>query len=128
MKTSQQFIIFAGVGAIGTAGHYAVLILLIQFFHIAPVTATSAGFVTGALINYMLNYHVTFNSDKRHREAITKFLTVAFLGALLNGTMMSLGIHVFELHYLIAQVIATCIVLTLNFIASKHWTFAVNKA
>lgn len=128
MKTSQQFILFAGVGAIGTVGHYAVLILLVQIFHITPLAATSAGFVTGALINYILNYRVTFNSDKRHREALTRFLTVACLGAILNGLIMSLGIYIFDLHYLVIQVIATCIVLIVNFAANKHWTFADRKS
>lgn len=127
MKTSQQFVTFAGVGAIGTSGHYAVLILLVQLFHTAPVVATSVGFIAGALINYILNYRITFSSDKRHREALPMFLTVACLGAIINGSIMSAGIHIFELHYLIIQVIATCIVLTLNFIANKYWTFAANK-
>lgn len=124
MKTSQQFFIFAGVGAIGTTGHYAVLILLVQILHTGPVIATSIGFIIGALINYILNYRITFNSNKQHHEALTKFFTVALLGAVLNGSMMSLGINIFNLHYLIAQVLATCIVLVLNFVANKYWTFA----
>ena len=127
MKTSHQFFIFAGVGAIGTAGHYATLILLVQVLHTDPVIATTIGFVVGALINYVLNYRITFNSDKRHRETLTKFFSVACLGAVINGLIMTAGINIFYMHYLVIQIIATCIVLSLNFIANKYWTFAENN-
>lgn len=126
MKTSQQFILFTGIGAIGTAGHYATLILLVQALHADPVIASTIGFTVGALINYLLNYRITFNSDKRHSEALTKFLSVAALGAVINGLIMTAGINISDLHYLVIQVIATSIVLVFNFIANKYWTFANN--
>ena len=124
MKTSQQLIIYTGIGAIGTTGHYVTLILLVQVIHTNPVIATTIGFVIGALINYALNYRLTFNSNKRHREALTKFFSVASLGAVINTAIMTVGINLLALHYLVIQVIATCFVLTLNFTANKYWTFA----
>ena len=124
MKTSQQFIIYTGIGAIGTTGHYVTLILLVQVIHTNPVIATTIGFVIGTLINYALNYRLTFNSNKRHREALTKFFSVASLGAVINTAIMTVGINLLALHYLVIQVIATCFVLTLNFTANKYWTFA----
>ena len=124
MKTSQQFIIYTGIGAIGTTGHYITLILLVQVIRTNPVIATTIGFVIGALINYALNYRLTFNSNKRHREALTKFFSVASLGAVINTAIMTVGINLLALHYLVIQVIATCFVLTLNFTANKYWTFA----
>ena len=128
MKTSQQFIIYAGIGAIGTIGHYATLVLLVQAIHTEPVFATTTGFVVGALINYVLNYRITFNSNKRHREALTKFFSVAALGAVINATIMSAGINMFDAHYLVTQVVATCFVLVLNFTTNKYWTFADNPS
>ena len=128
MKTSQQFIIYTGIGAIGTTGHYVTLILLVQVIHTNPVIATTIGFVVGALINYVSNYRITFNSRKRHREALTKFLLVASLGAAINATIMTVGINMFDLHYLVIQVTATCIVLALNFTVNKYWTFADNQS
>ena len=128
MKTSQQFLTFAGIGAIGTAGHYATLVLLVQVISTDPVIASTIGFIVGALINYILNYRITFNSNKRHRETLTKFFSVAVLGAVINGAIMSAGINMYDMHYLIIQVIATCIVLALNFTANKYWTFADNQS
>lgn len=124
MKTSQQFFIYAGIGAIGTVGHYATLVLLVQVIHTDPVFASTIGFIVGALINYLLNYRITFNSNKRHREALIKFLIVASLGAVINAAIMTAGINLFDIHYLVIQVVATCFVLALNFTANKYWTFA----
>ena len=124
MKTSQQFLVFAGIGAIGTVGHYTTLILLVQLLQTNPVIASTIGFVIGALINYQLNYRITFNSNKNHQETLTKFFSVAVLGAIINGLIMSAGFHLFDIHYLIIQLIATGLVLVFNFMANKHWTFA----
>jgi len=87
VKTSQQFFTFAGIGAIGTAGHYATLILLVQAMNVSPVFATTTGFVIGALINYLLNYRITFKSNKQHRETITKFFSVAAMGNKAKGPL-----------------------------------------
>jgi putative flippase GtrA len=122
--TIQQFITFAGVGAIGTAGHYLTLIFLVQAFGIIPVAASSVGFIVGAIINYILNYHYTFRSDKRHSEAMLKFFIVAAFGAALNGFIMYQGTEVGHFHYLLVQIGATGTVVFFTFVLNRLWTFA----
>ena len=122
--TIGQFLLFAGVGAIGTLGHYTTLIVLVQFWAVDPVFASSLGFVVGAIINYILNYHFTFQSDKRHAEALTKFLIVATIGAGINGFIMYIGVENTNINYLLVQIFATGVVLLWNFIVNKLWTFA----
>ena len=122
--TIGQFLMFAGVGAIGTLGHYTTLIVLVQFWAVDPVFASSFGFVVGAIINYILNYEFTFQSRKRHKEALTKFLIVAIVGAGINGLIMYFGVEYTNINYLIVQIFATCVVLFWNFIVNKLWTFA----
>lgn len=123
-STIVQFLLFAGIGAIGTVGHYTTLIVLVQFWAVDPVFASSFGFVVGAIINYILNYHFTFQSDKRHAEALTKFLIVATIGAGINGVIMYIGIENTSINYLIVQLFATAVVLLWNFVVNKLWTFA----
>ena len=122
--TIGQFLMFAGIGAIGTIGHYTVLIVLVQFWSVDPVFASSFGFVVGAVINYILNYHFTFQSDKQHAEALTKFLIVATIGAGINGFIMYIGVENTRINYLVIQVFATLVVLIWNFVVNKVWTFA----
>jgi putative flippase GtrA len=126
-QTARQFVTFAGVGVIGTSGHYATLIVLVEAFNVNPVYATTVGFVIGALINYILNYKYTFQSDKSHVEAVTKFFTVASIGAVVNSTIMFLGESILQFNYLLVQITATGIVLMENFLLNKWWTFARAK-
>lgn len=120
----KQFLLFTGIGAIGTAGHYATLITLVEALRVAPLPASTLGFIVGALINYFLNYYYTFASTQSHRDTMLKFALVALLGAIANSTVMHVALSWFGLYYLLAQILATIIVLLWNFIVNKLWTFA----
>lgn len=124
MRTlAAQFTKFAGVGVIGTAAHYVTLICLVQLLDANAVLASSAGAIIGATVNYILNYHYTFQSSKKHHEALTKFFAVATVGFILNGILMTTLTSSFELYYLLAQIITTGIVLVWNFTGNRIWTF-----
>lgn len=120
----KQFILFATLGAVGTAGHFVTLVLLVQFVGMAVIWATTAGFIVGALINYALNYHLTFRSDKAHGETMVKFFIVALVGAGLNMIIMFWGVNILALFYLLVQVVASFVVLLWTFSANKLWTFS----
>jgi putative flippase GtrA len=117
----SQFILFSAVGAVGTAAHFILLILLVQLLAVPPVPASMAGFVCGALVNYTLNYRITFRSSAPHISALPRFLAVAAAGFCLNTIIMAL-VTVW-LHYLLAQAVATVCVLAWNFFCNRCWTF-----
>ena len=123
INTGRQFATFAGVGAIGTLAHYLSLVILVELGNIAPFIASSIGAVIGAIVNYFLNYRFTFNSNKTHREAMTKFMVVASTGFMINLAIMWLLTSVLFFNYLIAQIIATSAVLISNYTANRAWTF-----
>lgn len=123
IHTFKQFILFAAVGAVGTAGQYLTLFILVEGGLLNKVPASVVGFTVGAVINYFLNYRFTFNSNKSHREAISKFFIVAIIGAAINTALFYIGIQLLHLYYMLAQVAATAIVLLWNFVANKLWTF-----
>lgn len=118
-----QFLQFASVGAIGTAVQYGVLYGLVEWLGSNPVLASAIGMILGAITNYILNYVYTFNSTKKHAETAPKFFTVAAFGLALNTSMMALAIQHWQLHYLLAQVLSTLLVLVWNFLANRYWTF-----
>lgn len=120
----RQFFGFAGIGAVGTTGHYFTLIGLVHIAGMGPLSASALGFTVGALINYMLSYKYLFRSQKRHRESMLKFFVVALAGLGLNSVAVKLGIDAAHLHYLVAQLAATAIVLVWNFSINKVWTFS----
>ncbi|MBX9965083.1 MAG: GtrA family protein [Burkholderiales bacterium] len=122
-RLSLQFASFAAIGAVGTGVHYAVLVALVSGLGWSPVLATSIGAVCGALTNYFLNYRLTFRSRKRHSEAMIKFMVVAAIGLGINAAIVKYGVQLAGLHYLVAQVLATGVVLVWGFLANRVWTF-----
>jgi putative flippase GtrA len=118
---TRQFLNYAGVGAVGTAGHYAAYIALVNA-GLSVAASSALGFVVGALINYWLNYRYTFKSNQPHRHAIAKFFSVALVGLLLN-TLIVFTLDRLQWHYLLSQAAATIIVLVWNFAANRRWTF-----
>lgn len=119
----HQFAKFTGVGFASAIGHYGLLIGLVQLAAVNAVIASTAGALLGAWINYNLNYHFTFRSTKRHREAVVKFAVVAAVGLLLNTLFMWVGVEVIKAHYLLSQVITTGLVLVWSFTGNRLWTF-----
>ena len=124
----RQFLKFSGIGLFGTAVQYVTLFVLVQFGGIYPVLASTTGFVMGAFVNYHLNYTYTFKIEKSHFEAMPKFFSVAAVGMLLNGLIMELLISNLSLQYILAQLVATALVLFWNFTANRIWTFTENKS
>jgi putative flippase GtrA len=117
------FIRYASVGAIGTAVHYGTLISLVQGLGANAVAASTTGFILGAFVNYALNRHFTFASDRAHRVALPRFFAVALMGLAVNAVVMAATLAVLPLHYLMAQVVATGVVLVTGFLANRRWTF-----
>lgn len=110
------------VGAVGTLAHYAILVGAVSLHLATPVAASMAGAVVGAIVNYVLNAKYTFH-HKGHAQALPKFALIAIAGALMNGALMKILIDTLGLHYLVAQVLATLIVLGLTYTANSLWTF-----
>jgi len=117
---------FSLVGVVGTATHYAVLFVLAGPLAVHPVPASAAGFVCGAIVNYALNYRITFSSAKDHSKALPQFLAVATVGLGLNSALMGWLTGRPGFHWFIAQVVATAVVLCWNFAANRLWTFSGN--
>ena len=122
-RTANQFLRFATVGGIATAIHYLILIALVHAASMNAVWASSIGFIVSAVCNYLLNYRFTFRSNVEHRRAIIKFFVVAVVGLALNSLTMQIAIEYMSVHYLLAQVLATGLVLLWNFTGNRLWTF-----
>lgn len=122
MKPGAQFLKFASAGAIGTALHYAVLILWVAGLGNDPALGAMVGASCGAVCNYLLNHRYTFRSDRPHKEALPRFLFMASIGILLNGVIVK-ALTLVAVDYLLSQVGATLIILVMNFLLSKLWIF-----
>jgi putative flippase GtrA len=118
-----EFFRYAGAGAVGTAAHYALLFALVQFTRTDAVTASTAGAILGALVNYGLNHRFTFASSRAHHVSLPRYTVVALGGIVLNGLVLAAVLAVTGLHYLVAQLAATGAVFVAGYLVNRRWTF-----
>lgn len=123
MSTRLQFTKFLIVGGSCTALQYLCLWLLVHFAQVDPTLASSIGFVLSAVLNFHLNHYFTFGSGAPYARAAASFALVSGIGLLLNAALMKVLTDGLLLHYLLAQVVTTAIVLCWNFGANKWWTY-----
>jgi putative flippase GtrA len=122
----QQFISFAGVGVVATGLQYGVLIVAVEWFHMNAVLGSCSGFVISAALNYWLNYHFTFGSQKPHAVAGSRFFIVAAVGLALNAGVMAALVGLFKWPYVLAQLITTALVVLWTFCGNRAWSFAAD--
>lgn len=119
---TNQFARFCLVGGVGTAVHYSVLVSIVHFKG-SPMIGSIVGFVFGAVVNYVLNYRYTFQSEKPYPETLAKFLTTASVGLVINILIMGLLVRILDIHYFLSQLLSTLGVVLWNFTVNLLWTF-----
>lgn len=122
-KTAKEFTKFCSVGLICTAVQYLLLVLFIELLLLQEVIASAAAYGCSAMVNYLLNYYLTFQATVRHQTAGVKFAVMVSLGLFSNTLIFYLAFNHFNLPYIYAQIIATALVLMQNFTLSKTWIF-----
>lgn len=123
----RKFILFLAVGGTCTAIQYIILVALVHFRHWHATWASTLGFVISALVNYALNYSITFRATKGHGAALPRFAFMAGTGLGLNGAILETGLTYTSFPYLWVQVVATILVLFWNFVGGLTWAFASPK-
>ena len=108
-----------------TALHYAVLVALVELLAVPAASAAGIGALWGAALAYLANRRFAFRgSPALHRQAVPRFLAVALAGAVTNSLIVWAGTQAFEGHYLVAQALASLVVLALGYQVNRSWTFA----
>jgi putative flippase GtrA len=114
---------YALVGVVATAAHYALLVLLVEWASAPAGPSALIGALLGAAVAYLGNRRYTFSSsDAPHTRAAPRFAAIAGLGAVANALVVGGGVAM-GLHYLLAQVVATIVVMLATYHLNRVWTF-----
>jgi putative flippase GtrA len=90
-----------------------------------PAPSAVMGALCGAVAAYTINRSITFTSSTAsHQQALPRFMLIAAAGAVLNGALVWAGVQWLDWHYLVAQALATVLVLGLTYRLNRSWTFA----
>ena len=116
-----RYLISGGVAAVI---HFVILTGLVEIFDTNATLATSIGFIVGSVANYSLQYHWTFSADGPHHIMFTRYALVTLTTMSINAGLFWLFTQQFGLFYLYSQLIATGLMVFVNFQVNKHFTFA----
>ena len=120
--TAVLLLRYAGVGGLATVAHWALLAVLVERAGLAPWLASGCGAVLGAQVAFIGNRHYTFGHAGPLWPAWWRFMGTAALGGVLGMAIVAAGVAL-GAHYLLAQTVATALVLVLTFAVNRAWAF-----
>jgi len=124
MGSARQFLIYACIGVINTAVHFAVFMLLLRGFDTPVLAASTVGYAAGVANSYFMNRVWTF--------AVTTRVNGLEFGKFVLVNLVALGLNLLVLQYLttviglgpeVSQVLAIGASLVANFAGNKWWAF-----
>jgi putative flippase GtrA len=100
-----------------------ILITLAEKASFDPTFASALGFCMAVIVNYKMQYHWTFKSAGSHKTIFTRYVFITFIMLGVNTLIFWFLYEVQGLVYLLAQIIATGMVMFMNFAINKNYTF-----
>ena len=120
-KLLNQILKFGVVGGLAFIIDYGILIFLTEVFHINYLISTTISFIMSVIFNYIMSIFWVFDVDenKNRTTVFSVFIILSVIGLLLNDLFMWVFVDGMSIHYLIAKIIATLLVMIYNFITRK---------
>ncbi len=125
-KLFEQIIKFGIVGALAFVIDYAVLFILVEFFHMDSIAAATVSFTVSVVFNYLASMKYVFvgRQDQSKQKQFIIFVILSVLGLLINnGIMWALNLVLSPIiprfYYLISKIFATGVVMVWNFVTRK---------
>lgn len=124
-ETIKQFLRFAIVGGIATLMNLGLLYFSTEFLKIYYLISAILAWILSGIFNFLLNKKWTFNENIRDRTIMKylKFSVVSIIALLFNISFLYLLTELFQIYYMLSQIMALSLSLGINFLGNKFWTF-----
>jgi putative flippase GtrA len=111
-------------GVVGASGYVINLVVYTLLLGIGPHKAAVVSFVVAAANNYWWNRHWTFAKQKGHfGYQGARFFVVALIALVVNQIWLLIFLDWFGWGKVVSQAIAILLVVPLNFLGNKLWSF-----
>lgn len=120
-KLSQQILKFGVVGGLAFVIDYGLLALLTELVGLNYLVSGAISFSASVVFNYICSIFWVFEVDqeKSKGQSFAVFLGLSVIGLGLNQLLMWCMVDFGSIHYLIAKIFATAVVMVYNFITRK---------
>ena len=122
-KLLVQIFKFAIVGVFATLIDFAFLYIFKEYCHFPTILANTLSFVISVLYNYWASIRWVFdvNKEKDAKRNFILFVITSAIGLLINDIIMYIVSEVLLVHYMLAKIAATAVVMVFNFITRKKF-------
>ncbi|MBP3453672.1 MAG: GtrA family protein [Clostridia bacterium] len=111
---------FAFTGGVCFVVEFLCLTLLVELLHVPVLLATAIAFLISVAVNYVLCVKWVFTGAKDGGAGVkATFLITSGMGFVLNEVFMWLMNIVLGIHYMIAKVISTLLVMIWNYFTKR---------
>ena len=111
-------------GIVGVSGYAINLVVYAALLGIGPHKAAVVSFVVSAASNYWWNRHWTFVGQKGHFALQgMRFFAVSLVALLVGQLWLFVFLDWFGLGKIVSQALAIILVMPLNFLGNKLWSF-----
>ena len=126
-QTVGQFLRYGLSGSAAALTHLAILALLVELAASPPVLASVAGFAGATVVNYTLQHRFVFGRSSGHGWYFPRYVAVTMLTMGLNTLLFWFLTAAVGVYYLASQLITIGLIVPLNFVVNRNFTFAVNR-
>ena len=124
LRSPHNWIQLAKFGIVGASGYVVNLGIYAALLGIGAHKAAVVSFVVAAGWNYWWNRHWTFARQKGNfAYQGMRFFVVALAGLVVNQIWLALFLDVLHMGKIVSQAIAIILVMPLNFLGNKLWSF-----
>lgn len=112
-------------GGFATAANIIPLFVLVHFFYMWYLLATSLSFIAAVTVSFTMQKFFTFNDYTREKikQQTALYLGIQIFNLCLNTLLMYIGVDILHIQYIIAQVLISGVMAVYNFFVYKHLVF-----
>jgi putative flippase GtrA len=124
LRSPHNWIQLAKFGVVGVAGYALNLVIYALLLGLGAHTAAVISFVVSAANNYWWNRHWTFAHQKGHFGVQgLRYLVVTLVALAVNQLWLLVFLDWFGWGKLVSQAIAIALIVPVNFLGNKLWSF-----
>jgi dolichol-phosphate mannosyltransferase len=124
LRAPHNWLQLAKFGLVGLSGYVVNLVVYAALLGIGAHQAALVSFIVSAANNYWWNRHWTFSDQKGHfAQQGLRFFAVAVAALAVNQLWLLIFLDWLGWGKIVSQAIAIVLVMPLNFLGNKLWSF-----
>ena len=130
-KDIKEFISFIKFGIVGAANTLInwIIFFMLNYMGVYYITANIIAYLIATANSYFWNSKWVFKSKKQDNlKTQVRFTLLNLIGLVLNSIVLYLLVDLLHLSKMISLIIATAIIMIINYFINKVWVFKVNMS